>query len=729
MKNLILIYILIKFSILTTFAQCIAGSVQIQLDQYPNETSWSIKNNSGTVLFSGGGYSGQVNQLINVPICLTSGQNYTFVINDIYGDGICCNYGQGYYNVKDNNNNILITGGQFGSSETKPFCFLCTTNPPTPTCTDGIQNGSETGIDCGGSCPACPTSGGGGACVNVNLEIKTDQYPSETTWSITNSSGSVVFSGGPYSSTHSIVNIPVCLLQNTSYTFKINDAYGDGICCSYGQGYYKLLYNSTILAEGGAFGGNESKPICINCGNASPPSGLVGNRNIAFVHGIGGNEQSWSTVTAIHHKTFIGSAVCPLGSSSSPTISWQPRKTHGGTFAYSQVNIEDAKANASNKAEAFFLQSRQAEGLSGFNPQNDFIVAHSQGGVVSRYWDRAIDLSGTTRPFGGIITIGTPHSGARIVNSIENGLADTLFNRACRAFSSEKLSGLPSVFHLFGISLSLQQVSNKICDVIAPSLLPLFGKNLLQPIRDFYKDGSTELANLNQHQHLNIAKIAAYGVENTPGLWKTITSFNSFANNSNSQQCFSADNDTELQNNVQNNIDQLQIRVDSLQDCVDRLGFLFDATRNKLKLAREALQFWQTANTQWEVMIGARTYYTTTFQNQCLIKNFQFGNLMSQSYQNVSTPGQCSNYEFYTSTNWTTSEPVYSTFWDPVVQNNDGVVTEASQKAFPGAYHILMDGSNHIQMRNDSRTKNVLNTAYNAFGNNSNLLYFKTDIR
>ncbi len=28
----------------------------------------------------------------------------------------------------------------------------------TPTCTDGIQNGNETGIDCGGSCPACETA-------------------------------------------------------------------------------------------------------------------------------------------------------------------------------------------------------------------------------------------------------------------------------------------------------------------------------------------------------------------------------------------------------------------------------------------------------------------------------------------------------------------------------------------------------------------------------------------
>ncbi len=29
---------------------------------------------------------------------------------------------------------------------------------PTPTCSDGIQNQGETGIDCGGPCSACPTS-------------------------------------------------------------------------------------------------------------------------------------------------------------------------------------------------------------------------------------------------------------------------------------------------------------------------------------------------------------------------------------------------------------------------------------------------------------------------------------------------------------------------------------------------------------------------------------------
>ncbi|MBQ4818548.1 glycosyl hydrolase [Aquimarina sp. MMG016] len=33
-----------------------------------------------------------------------------------------------------------------------------TSGPPTPTCNDGIQNGDETGVDCGGSCSPCTTT-------------------------------------------------------------------------------------------------------------------------------------------------------------------------------------------------------------------------------------------------------------------------------------------------------------------------------------------------------------------------------------------------------------------------------------------------------------------------------------------------------------------------------------------------------------------------------------------
>ena len=76
-------------------------------------------------------------------------------IFDTYGDGICCAYGNGSYSVTDASGNVLASGGSFGASETTNFCFG---GGGGPTCTDGIQNGDETGVDCGGSiCAPCST--------------------------------------------------------------------------------------------------------------------------------------------------------------------------------------------------------------------------------------------------------------------------------------------------------------------------------------------------------------------------------------------------------------------------------------------------------------------------------------------------------------------------------------------------------------------------------------------
>ena len=61
-------------------------------------------------------------------------------------------------------NEITKAGWLHGSSNLNSFLNGMTTggvNPPAPTCTDGIQNGNETGVDCGGSCPnSCNTGGG-----------------------------------------------------------------------------------------------------------------------------------------------------------------------------------------------------------------------------------------------------------------------------------------------------------------------------------------------------------------------------------------------------------------------------------------------------------------------------------------------------------------------------------------------------------------------------------------
>jgi hypothetical protein len=46
---------------------------------------------------------------------------YTFTIFDSAGDGICCGFGQGSYNLEDENGAVIISGGNFGSSESVSF--------------------------------------------------------------------------------------------------------------------------------------------------------------------------------------------------------------------------------------------------------------------------------------------------------------------------------------------------------------------------------------------------------------------------------------------------------------------------------------------------------------------------------------------------------------------------------------------------------------------------------
>lgn len=134
-------------------SECSKIRVQVTLDNYPQETSWNITNAQGSVVIKGPAYSSlQKNQTIVLDSCLLAGC-YSFTIGDAYGDGICCAYGTGKYSVwKDG---VLIgEGGSFGKSARHDFCI----ENKTPTCTDGLKNGDETGIDCGGStCDPCPT--------------------------------------------------------------------------------------------------------------------------------------------------------------------------------------------------------------------------------------------------------------------------------------------------------------------------------------------------------------------------------------------------------------------------------------------------------------------------------------------------------------------------------------------------------------------------------------------
>ena len=161
-------------------------------------------------------------------------------------------------------------GNVIRNAVTNATC-LSSCSGSNPTCTDGIQNGLETGVDCGG--PNCPPCSGGCSSNSGTFTLVLDDYPSETSWNITNQAGVMLYSGTSYTSPGATITIPLCL-PNGCYTFNIYDAFGDGICCLYGQGSYNVQINGTTHASGGEFGASQSVQFCLANNTPSCTDGI-----------------------------------------------------------------------------------------------------------------------------------------------------------------------------------------------------------------------------------------------------------------------------------------------------------------------------------------------------------------------------------------------------------------------------------------------------------------------
>jgi hypothetical protein len=99
---------------------------RLQQDLWGSETTWDLKNSSGTTIYSGGPYSDKsalpLPALISSTWTLTNNQCYTFTINDSAGDGLCCTDGNGYYDIKTNSGSVIVkSGAAFTSSESVTF--------------------------------------------------------------------------------------------------------------------------------------------------------------------------------------------------------------------------------------------------------------------------------------------------------------------------------------------------------------------------------------------------------------------------------------------------------------------------------------------------------------------------------------------------------------------------------------------------------------------------------
>ena len=99
----------------------------------------------------------------------------------------------------------------------------------------------------------------------ITVEIQTDSWGSETSWTLAEQGVGTIAAGSGYASNSFYsTDVPVC--SANCYDFTINDSWGDGI---YSPGGYRILYNGEVVADkmGGGFTGSMETVTDIACDN------------------------------------------------------------------------------------------------------------------------------------------------------------------------------------------------------------------------------------------------------------------------------------------------------------------------------------------------------------------------------------------------------------------------------------------------------------------------------
>ena len=127
-----------------------------------------------------------------------------------------------------------------------------------------------------------------GETEELSIEIMQDKYGNQITWQLIASDNSVIAEGGPYTmlvggSAATQLHIQKATVnKGDCVKFVIKDAVGNGICCSFGEGYYQIKDSKdNIVVDGdGDFGSEASALLSIGAGEAVEEIETVETLNI-----------------------------------------------------------------------------------------------------------------------------------------------------------------------------------------------------------------------------------------------------------------------------------------------------------------------------------------------------------------------------------------------------------------------------------------------------------------
>ncbi|MBQ8761553.1 MAG: Omp28-related outer membrane protein [Bacteroidales bacterium] len=119
------------------------------------------------------------------------------------------------------------------------------------------------------------------------IEIMQDKYGNQITWELIGSDGTALATGGPYtmlvggSAVTQMQQAKVTVAKGECVKFVIKDAVGNGICCQYGEGYYRIKDSKgNIIVDGDGDFGSEASVLLSVSGGVSVAETVASEYNI-----------------------------------------------------------------------------------------------------------------------------------------------------------------------------------------------------------------------------------------------------------------------------------------------------------------------------------------------------------------------------------------------------------------------------------------------------------------
>lgn len=493
-----------------------------------------------------------------------------------------------------------------------------------------------------------------------------------------------------------------------------------------------ITENKMMLKEGTNI---QTVPVM----NQNQPGGttpaISGDRIIYWVHGLGGSPESWMQAGTWSQNAYKIRSVYP---------------TYFGTsLASAAISLGQSIDNLGDP----LLPVLQIE-----DPQVNYIIAHSQGGLVSRMLEKQYtddNKPDSLRKFGGIVTFGSPHAGAEIAQNIpalKNYLANGIYTLSMGPILEFLVENW--WLNLFVDANNLDNLINQFSQTFPNQILPVIYGDFAQKITEAYHPNAAELDELNSY-HSEIPFVTIGGREEEPVLWRFL---HSMSVDPMSVTVFSENEDDDLLPMVEQSYNEAKANelkyhslylkqvndgctwwqwllfpeicaplycFDDLLDLDDYLGYGEHSVKKVRDAYAKAADWWLDANKTYKSFIGCykNVSYVHPVHYICQCEYFDNGTeVIDINYQNISVP--CENQNF-PNANCSALPIIISNSWE---ETSDGVVTTISSNTLPESYSKrahTMEHSNHQQMKNDYNTQNTLIQLYNGnFGN-----FFRTNPR